>query len=129
MFRTLIAAALAAAALTLTPAAPATAVTGPHAPHQPQTVQQIAHNRAAAAGAPMGTLAQRNAYVRCVAPATEVSYTLRVRLLSYASKALEGIRARVPAATVTAGLRKLYHLTVTEASRVYWCTVRVWGTR
>lgn len=79
------------------------------------------------AGSTFGTLAERNAYVRCVAPATEVSLSLRVRLLTYAGRALEGIRADVPAWKVTRTLRIEYRLTAAEASRVYWCVVKVWG--
>lgn len=82
---------------------------------------------ATASTAEFGTLAQRNAYISCVAPGTEVSPTLRIKLLNYAMKALEGIRANVPAATVTASLRRIYGLSSTEASKVYWCTKKVWG--
>lgn len=74
-----------------------------------------------------GTLAQRNAYISCVAPGTEVGYTLRVKLLTYAGKALEGIRAGVPSSTITAGLRAQYHITSAEASKVYWCTLKVFA--
>jgi len=92
---------------------------------QPAAVEVA--EQAATATASFGTRAERDAYIRCVAPSTEVSLTLRVKLLTYAGRALEGIRAGVPASKVTAVLRAEYHLTTTEASKVYWCTVRVWG--
>lgn len=114
MFRNRLVRAVATAVVLLTPAAGA-------------VVAPAVTTTATAEAATFGTLAQRNAYISCVAPGTEVSYTLRVNLLRYAGRALEGIRAHVPASKVTAVLRTEFHLTATEASRVYWCTVRVWG--
>lgn len=114
MFRSTVVRTLTAATLLLAPTAAVVAV-------------PAATTTATATAASYGTLAERNAYVRCVAPSTGVTLNLRIRLLSFSAKALEGIRAGVPAPLVTATLRSRYGLTTAEASRVYWCTVRVWG--
>lgn len=117
-----VAAAFGVLATVLLPAGPATAV--PAATRPAVTVVEEAHTAPAHA---MGTRAQRDAYIKCVAPGTELTPALRTKLLRIAGKALEGIRAKVPAKTVVTGLARLYKITRPEASRAYWCTRRVWA--
>lgn len=69
------------------------------------------------------TLADRNAYIRCVAPNTEITQHQRERLLGIAYRALEGYRAHVPSRTLIPRLAIQYHLTYREAEKVYYCAV------
>lgn len=81
----------------------------------------------AVAAADFGTLAQRNAYIRCVAPSSGVTLKQRILMLNVAQKALEGIRGGVPSSTVIISLDRLYPITREEARKAYWCTMKVWG--
>jgi hypothetical protein len=80
----------------------------------------------AAAAAPIGTPAERNRYIRCVAPGTEVTYTLRVRLLRYAGTALFYLGNGNSRATTWRKLVRIYGLTSWEAQRVTVCADIVW---
>lgn len=118
MLRTLLAAAVTAAAL-LAPVATAPA------PAPATTVQVVT-----AATSSFGTLAQRNRYIGCVAPGTEVGYTLRVNLLRAAARALEGIRAGVPDSRIVRTLQREFpqlSLTSREGLRIVVCTRIVWA--
>jgi hypothetical protein len=80
----------------------------------------------AAGTASADTLAERNAYISCVAPGTEVGYSLRIKLLSAGYRALEGLRAGVPYSDIVVVLKREYGFTSTEAWTVLSCAKKTW---
>jgi hypothetical protein len=75
----------------------------------------------AAAASNGTTLAQRNAYISCVAPSQGMTMTQRINALSVGFKVLEGLTAGVPKVTLVSGIKKQYRLSSSEAWSAYYC--------